>query len=390
MANIQDRKEVIILSIVAVAGLIAAVCLQVKVDKLNEASVVFRWLEAQQFMSSVDEDVSSTPEAILYDNFQEKAGELGMDDLGGATRKELWSLAKNANCRGMVLEFNELRKENMIRAIAVSNIDLGAQDVGEHLASLMLGFRNLAANLVWLRADQYWHNGLVVMMLPSVTLAVTLDPHFIDAYAVGGWHLSYNLPVKIPSEKADLWERSNNLLKDGVRNNTATHRLYWELGFSNYFVKMRRYRDATEYLAPATKKLDTKSQVFRGLAQAYERAKDYEKAIETRKAILKDWFPEEHESKRWIDLLQAKIYERDGKYDEARSLYKKMLKESPDDFDPYMAKIYLIDGKELELNGKLDKALEIYKNLARQVYKYPARDIMDAQERMDRILDKLL
>src|SRR5690606_4545643 len=112
-----------------------------------------------------------------------------------------------------------------------------------------------AANLVWLEVDRYWHKGQMHRMLPLMKTCVTLDPEFIDAYLLGAWHMAYNATASM-SDTA--WELRNydalheawigdkeryyfygvDFLKDGIRKNPRNYKLYFDLGFSIYEIKL--------------------------------------------------------------------------------------------------------------------------------------------------------
>src|SRR5687768_11192499 len=60
------------------------------------------------------------------------------------------------------------------------------------LVPAMLGVRQLAASLLWIRTDDYFHRGEYKPILRLVKLITTIDPHQIDVYATGAWHMAYN------------------------------------------------------------------------------------------------------------------------------------------------------------------------------------------------------
>ena len=55
------------------------------------------------------------------------------------------------------------------------------------------GFRTVAADLLWLKAERVWHGGDWWMMLPILDAVTQLDPQFLLAWKVYGWHAAYNL-----------------------------------------------------------------------------------------------------------------------------------------------------------------------------------------------------
>lgn len=113
----------------------------------------------------------------------------------------------------------------------------------------MLGeLRYTLAAFVWLKADYYHHeyeynkmdwkrNESLMSLLRLVTI---LDPHFVQAYDFGGYHLAINL--KKPQE-------AYRFLKEGIANNPGRFELYWELGF--ILTQEKKYNEALLYLLPA-------------------------------------------------------------------------------------------------------------------------------------------
>src|SRR5882724_4467823 len=56
----------------------------------------------------------------------------------------------------------------------------------------LLGFREAAAGLLWVRCDEFFHSGDYDAILPLVRLITWLDPHADNVYITGAWHLDYN------------------------------------------------------------------------------------------------------------------------------------------------------------------------------------------------------
>lgn len=83
----------------------------------------------------------------------------------------------------------------------------------------MLGqFRTVAANLLWIKADDYHHEFLETNphwskneeILPLMRMITWLDPNFVQAYTAGSWMLG------IYMEKP---EQGMEFLEEGIRNN---------------------------------------------------------------------------------------------------------------------------------------------------------------------------
>jgi hypothetical protein len=114
------------------------------------------------------------------------------------------------------------------------------------VAGLASGFKSQVANLLWMKSDEYWHQGLFTRQVPLMEAVVTLDPQFIDAWSTAGWHWAYNIYADIPTnadykkkgEKAiaaaqlEATETGEDYLKRGANMNPDTYRLWFEWGWT--------------------------------------------------------------------------------------------------------------------------------------------------------------
>jgi len=119
------------------------------------------------------------------------------------------------------------------------------------LAGLASGFKSQVANLLWMKSDEYWDQGLLTRQNPLMEMVVTLDPHFIDAWSTAGWHWAYNIYADIPTNphytkiepesKRNLAIRKEqqrdidvglNYLERGANMNPETYRLWFEWGWT--------------------------------------------------------------------------------------------------------------------------------------------------------------
>ncbi len=85
---------------------------------------------------------------------------------------------------------------------------------GQVAGSLVLsGFKGLAADLLWLNIENYWHSGQHYKMLPLLEAIAWLQPHYINVWAVGGWHMSYNIFAEVRDAKQNLIKEYNEKVK---------------------------------------------------------------------------------------------------------------------------------------------------------------------------------
>jgi len=229
----------------------------------------------------------------------------------GTNDRLLWQLA-----RGPVLQqqredfFHYLRKKQLETVASV--FDPNAVYAGEgganvSIGNIFFGFRKIAANFVWLQVDKYYHQGMMHRMVPLMNTCVALDPHFVDAYLLGAWHLAYNAtahmidtpePLKkwYPKYKARLGDKELyyymgiDFLKDGIFKNPRNYKLYFDLGFGIYKTKLQDYANAVLYLSEAIR----------------------------------------HRHDKWVPRQLYQCLELNGQYEEALAGWERYLKENPD------------------------------------------------------------
>jgi hypothetical protein len=104
----------------------------------------------------------------------------------------------------------------------------------EFLLLPLLGFREAAAGLLWVRCDEFFHSGDYDAILPLVRLITWLDPHSDNVYITGAWHLAYNFTDS--SERSDrrYIPPSQALLEEGIQNNMHIFDIKFEKGWQNY------------------------------------------------------------------------------------------------------------------------------------------------------------
>jgi tetratricopeptide (TPR) repeat protein len=104
----------------------------------------------------------------------------------------------------------------------------------EFLLLPLLGFREAAAGLLWVRCDEFFHSGDYDAILPLVRVITFLDPKADNVYITGAWHMSYNFTDS--SERSDrrYIAPSEALLWEGVKNNMEIPDIKFELGWQNY------------------------------------------------------------------------------------------------------------------------------------------------------------
>ena len=145
------------------------------------------------------------------------------------------------------------------------------------LIPAMLGLREVTASLMWIQADDLFHRGEYLPVLQLIRQITLIDPHQIDVYATGAWHMAYNFMDK------RLIQDGVDFLEEGTKNNPRVYDLFFELGYTHND-KTKDFAAATHWLRQAMTKQTTTGKeipppfVFSHLAHTYERAGDMDAA----------------------------------------------------------------------------------------------------------------
>jgi hypothetical protein len=160
------------------------------------------------------------------------------------------------------------------RPKAASTVSIGPTPVV--IASLG-GFRNSAADLLWLQVEKLWDGGNWAAIPPLLDAVTQLDPHFILAWQVYGWHLAYNLHAESETQvDKNYWlDRGVKVLEDGVAANPDNWEMIFELGWTLYDRAHEPWR-AAEYFRKADEKPGAKAYVARLIYRCYEGVLDFE------------------------------------------------------------------------------------------------------------------
>jgi tetratricopeptide (TPR) repeat protein len=119
---------------------------------------------------------------------------------------------------------------------------------GQFVEQASLGYRDLAADLLWFRMVQYYGGyrmgeNDIALFAHLVDVVTDLDPQFVYAYVFGALIIAQDL---------GQFEQGMGFLEKGVRNNPDDWWLPFELGFLNY-VYARDYPKALSYFEKAAR-----------------------------------------------------------------------------------------------------------------------------------------
>jgi|UniRef100_A0A7C3UQ45 tetratricopeptide (TPR) repeat protein len=153
---------------------------------------------------------------------------------------------------------------------------------GKFLKPMVIEYENLAADLVWLRAIQYYGHHLMTdrrytWLGHIFSILTQLDPKFIGAYRFGGMTLAWD---------AGEPEEAINLLRRGMRFNPLRWELPFDIAFIYYMIS-RDYEKAGDYFYIASKMPETWGISHRWAAFSYGRT---EKRREFGKILFQDLY----------------------------------------------------------------------------------------------------
>lgn len=153
-------------------------------------------------------------------------------------------------------------------------------DVGPTAAVIaaMGGFRPLAADLLWLQAEHVWHGGSWWALVPLLDSITKLDPNFLMAWRVYGWHCAYNLHAEsLTIADRRYWlQKGLDVLEQGAEANPNSWEVYFELGWT-YYDRAREHYRAYEYLMRADQQKGAPSYVARMTYRPFEHMLDFER-----------------------------------------------------------------------------------------------------------------
>lgn len=156
------------------------------------------------------------------------------------------------------------------------------------LGAVAIGFKEAIAAVLWVRADEFFHTGNYDAILPITRMVTWLDPHQLDVYSTGAWHLDYNFTDSESRSDRRYIPPAIALLREGIKNNPKIYDLYFELGWTHYYQKIKDYKSAAYWIEkaanlpgrdPNTGKIGERPAfVEHMLAHALEQTGDYAKS----------------------------------------------------------------------------------------------------------------
>jgi tetratricopeptide (TPR) repeat protein len=166
------------------------------------------------------------------------------------------------------------------------------------LRPALLGFDRLAADLYWLRTIQYFGGryeaeGRYPSLYPLLELTTSLDPHFLEAYQLGGLLL---LIAKQAPQAIRIYEK-------GIAANPTRWELPYDLG-RLYFLDLKDNVQALRWWEAADRLPGRPEYLPRFLARLHAKTGDLETAIELWRAMY------ERSDNEWVKKTAKAELER--------------------------------------------------------------------------------
>lgn len=235
----------------------------------------------------------------------------------------------------------------------------------EYIFGTMLGFREVVAGALWVRADSFFHEGNYDAILPIIRLVTWLDPHNLDVYSTGGWHIGYNFTDTEQRSDRRYLSAALKLLEEGVENNPHVYDLYFEMGWM-WYDKVKQAHNAVQWFQKAYDFPDRPDEWSPGipparrhmLAHAWESAGLIDQTLLTWQDIL---LKHEETLRKKPKEFQARVNVDVAKHNytltELRQ-YNRYLKNPPDTQPPidvkFDVKVRVVEPKIIEVSGTLD------------------------------------
>ncbi len=285
------------------------------------------------------------------------------------------------------------------------------------VAGLASGFKSQVANLLWMKSDEYWHQGLFTRQVPLMEAVVTLDPQFIDAWSTAGWHWAYNIYADVPNdakyklpngkknEKAitlvqeDAVNNGLDYLRRGANMNPDRYRLWFEWGWTraekagyydaetlDHYKMARSKSDAREIEQTqqdgTTKKAQGLDILGRTIGHLYERIPEFDNALNHYAGDLMKATPDQR-----AELNAAGAYWRKygSNYDAIAAVYNggdAAVKARVKALVPNVEKLVAAQAMRQKIAGEIGKDQPVGAYVTITARYMPAQRLMEAGEKL--------
>lgn len=172
--------------------------------------------------------------------------------------------------------YDQWKKNYMPKSAGIEATGL---DPGQLLAALA-GFREMVAGILWVRADSFFDTGNYDAILPIIRLVTWLDPHQIDVYATGMWHIGYNFTDEESRSDRRYIPSALALGMEGAEKNPQTYEMFFETGWMWYHKIDDDYENAVKWFTLAHERPDILPARRNLLGNAYQRNGQVQEALD--------------------------------------------------------------------------------------------------------------
>lgn len=170
---------------------------------------------------------------------------------------------------------------------------------GQQMLFALAGFRELIAGILWVRADSFFDSGNYDAILPIIRLVTILDPHQIDVFATGMWHIGYNFTDEEQRSDRRYLPSALALGAEGAEQNPKTYEMFFETGWMWYHKIDDDYGKAVSWFNKAQEKDDMIAARKNLLGMAYQRSGEVEKGLEMYQTLYDKAVAEYKKSKEY-------------------------------------------------------------------------------------------
>lgn len=180
---------------------------------------------------------------------------------------------------------------------------------GDQMLFALGGFREMLAGILWVRADAFFDQGNYDAILPMIRLVTILDPHQIDVYATGVWHIAYNFTDEQSRSDRRYLPAAVALGAEGAEKNDHTYEMFFETGWLWYHKIDDNYDRAVYWWEEAHKRDDIQQARRNILSNAYIRDGRLDKAMDMYKTLLDEAEKKFAKSAAYEDRIQRDTLE---------------------------------------------------------------------------------
>ena len=160
------------------------------------------------------------------------------------------------------------------KGISAMKVDVGNNPIvlpSQFIMGTLIGFREVVAGLLWVRVEDFFHSGQYEPIVPLIRIITWLDPHQIDIYCTGAWHLAYNFVDS--HQRADFRYLAPAMifLEEAIQNNPGVWDPEFDLGFVLYAMKAYDFDKSLYWIKKSSTEKNVPYHIYRQVAHAYEK-----------------------------------------------------------------------------------------------------------------------